>query len=190
MKVEVRVFATLRRYFPDLSVGEPQVVELPDGATVADLLASAGMILHLALTHRVEEKAYFQPLASRMVQSLRFVAHTESPLAEELPLPLPPAYRPVPATEVLSDATPEQDWHAYQGEAPISALQAFYLRELPYQGWHIEAYYPLPNRDPEVKVGIFVARQGKQRLVLALVPHGKEPVRAHLAWRFLPADES
>ncbi len=43
MKVEVRVFATLRRYFPDLSVGEPQVVELPDGATIADLLAALGI---------------------------------------------------------------------------------------------------------------------------------------------------
>jgi molybdopterin converting factor small subunit len=33
MKVEVRIFATLRRYVPELGVGEPKVLDLPEGTT-------------------------------------------------------------------------------------------------------------------------------------------------------------
>jgi len=33
MKVEVRVFATLRKYLPELGVGEPKIIELPEGTT-------------------------------------------------------------------------------------------------------------------------------------------------------------
>jgi len=36
--VQVRLFATLRRYFPDLQLGEPITVVLPDGATVGQLI--------------------------------------------------------------------------------------------------------------------------------------------------------
>ena len=156
------------------------------------LLAAAGMILHVALTHRVEEKGYFQPLASRMVQSLRFVSHTPGGGTTEEGVPLPPGYRPVAPQEVLPDATPEQGWSAYRGEAPIAALQAFYLRELPYHGWQMTAYYPFPNRDPAVTfAGFSVEREGRQGLV-ALVPHGADPVRAHVALRFAhpPLEES
>ena len=37
MKIEVRVFATLRKYLPKLGVGEAKPVELPEGATFEDL---------------------------------------------------------------------------------------------------------------------------------------------------------
>lgn len=37
MRVEVRVFATLRRYLPGLGVGEPKVVEVEEGTTFAGL---------------------------------------------------------------------------------------------------------------------------------------------------------
>ncbi|MGD1996409.1 MAG: MoaD/ThiS family protein [Anaerolineae bacterium] len=36
--VQVRLFATLRRYYPDLGIGEAMPIELPEGATVKDLL--------------------------------------------------------------------------------------------------------------------------------------------------------
>lgn len=39
MKVEVRVFATLRRYLPDLGIGEPKVMEVPEGTTLDDIRA-------------------------------------------------------------------------------------------------------------------------------------------------------
>jgi molybdopterin converting factor small subunit len=37
MKVEVRVFATLRQYMPGLGIGEPKIVEVPEGMTFAEL---------------------------------------------------------------------------------------------------------------------------------------------------------
>ncbi len=43
MKVEVRVFATLRRYFPGLGVGEPMSLELPEGTTARQLMERLGL---------------------------------------------------------------------------------------------------------------------------------------------------
>ena len=41
--VEVKLFATLRRQFPDLKVGEAMSVELPEDATVAQLMKELGL---------------------------------------------------------------------------------------------------------------------------------------------------
>lgn len=36
--VQAKLFATLRRHYPDLAIGETMAVELPDEATVGQLL--------------------------------------------------------------------------------------------------------------------------------------------------------
>ncbi len=36
--VQVKLFATLRRQFPDLDIGEAMAVEVPEGTTVGELL--------------------------------------------------------------------------------------------------------------------------------------------------------
>jgi len=41
--VYVRLFATLRRHFPDLKIGEAMPVELPDGTTVGQLIEHLGV---------------------------------------------------------------------------------------------------------------------------------------------------
>jgi len=38
MRVTVRIYATLCRYVPGVSAGTPVEIELPDGASVADLI--------------------------------------------------------------------------------------------------------------------------------------------------------
>jgi molybdopterin synthase sulfur carrier subunit len=38
MIVQVKLFATLRRHYPDLGTGEAMSVKLPDGATVGQLI--------------------------------------------------------------------------------------------------------------------------------------------------------
>jgi molybdopterin synthase sulfur carrier subunit len=38
IQVQTRVYATLRRFWPGLGLGEPLLVELPEGATVGQLL--------------------------------------------------------------------------------------------------------------------------------------------------------
>ena len=37
MRVEVRDFATLRRYLPDLGIGEARVMDVPDGTTLDEI---------------------------------------------------------------------------------------------------------------------------------------------------------
>ncbi len=150
------------------------------------LLAAGGIILHLMLTHRRDERDAFQAPASQMVRSLRFVARTEGVPATPWGVPLPPDYTPVAPQEVLADATPEQGWEAYQGAAPIAALQAFYLRELPQHGWQVETYYPYPNRSPEVRFAGFGVRREDEQATVALIPHGEKPTRAHVALRRPP----
>lgn len=43
MQAEVRVFATLRRYMPDLSIGEPRIVQVEPGTTLDQLRVSLGL---------------------------------------------------------------------------------------------------------------------------------------------------
>ncbi|HDQ71484.1 MAG TPA: MoaD/ThiS family protein [Chloroflexi bacterium] len=40
MEVHVKLFATLRRHYPEMEIGEAMPVELAEGATVDQLLAS------------------------------------------------------------------------------------------------------------------------------------------------------
>lgn len=147
------------------------------------LLAAGGIILHLMLTHDKEEQATFQSPVSRMVQSLRFVAHTEGVHTNEAGIPLPPHYAPAPVESVLADTTAEEGWEARTGQAPIAALQAFYLRELPQHGWEITAYYPFPNREASIRFASFLIQRDATRAIVALLPHDNNPVRAHLAIR-------
>jgi len=43
MQVEVTVFATLRKYLPDLPVGGSKYIEVDPGATLADLMQMLGL---------------------------------------------------------------------------------------------------------------------------------------------------
>jgi len=43
MRVEVRVFATLRRYLPELGIGEPKIMDVPDGTTFDQLREMLGL---------------------------------------------------------------------------------------------------------------------------------------------------
>ena len=41
--VHAKLFATLRRHYPHLGIGEPMPVDLPAGATVDDLIERLGL---------------------------------------------------------------------------------------------------------------------------------------------------
>ena len=43
IKVEVRLYATLRKYNPQASTGDPLTLQMPEGARLADLLARVGV---------------------------------------------------------------------------------------------------------------------------------------------------
>ncbi|MFO7943753.1 MAG: MoaD/ThiS family protein [Anaerolineales bacterium] len=41
--VEVRVFATLRRYLAELDIGEPKLLEVPQGTTLGEIREQLGL---------------------------------------------------------------------------------------------------------------------------------------------------
>lgn len=43
LSIEVRVFASLRRYLPELDIGEPKVLEVPEGMTLAEIQHQLGL---------------------------------------------------------------------------------------------------------------------------------------------------
>lgn len=43
MKVDVRVFATLRRYLPKLAIGEPLTLDVPEGITLDEIREQVGL---------------------------------------------------------------------------------------------------------------------------------------------------
>lgn len=43
MKVEIRVFATLRRYLPELGIGEARIMEIEPGTSMGDIQEAIGL---------------------------------------------------------------------------------------------------------------------------------------------------
>ncbi|MFO8037084.1 MAG: MoaD/ThiS family protein [Anaerolineales bacterium] len=43
MRIELRVFATLRRYLPELGIGEPKVLDIPEGTTLGEIQHQLGL---------------------------------------------------------------------------------------------------------------------------------------------------
>ena len=43
MRIEVRVFATLRRYLPELGIGEAKVMEIAEGTTLDEIRGVLGL---------------------------------------------------------------------------------------------------------------------------------------------------
>jgi len=63
MIVQVKLFATLRKYHPAGESNDPAPIELPDGATVADLLARLGIPpTHAGMVISRDEKLALQAL--------------------------------------------------------------------------------------------------------------------------------
>lgn len=43
IEVEVRLYATLRRYSPQAEIGKPLILQVPEGTRLADLLTRLGL---------------------------------------------------------------------------------------------------------------------------------------------------
>ncbi len=71
MQVEVRLYATLRRYLPDLKAGQGFSLNLPEGTTVADALAALGVPVDDAKQAFVNDQAVAWDFVLREGDSLR-----------------------------------------------------------------------------------------------------------------------
>ncbi|NPA92718.1 MAG: hypothetical protein GXO56_03455 [Chloroflexi bacterium] len=134
------------------------------------LLAAGGVILHLMVTHRKDDRALFQEPASKMVKSLRFVERVEGVKLSPRGLPLPADYQPASPTEVVEGVDDPAQWEAFTGKAPIAALQVFYLREAPLHGWKIAEYYPYPNPYTPAPMARLRLEKDDQTAAVGLIP--------------------
>ncbi len=126
-------------------------------------------VLQFMATHPKEAREQFEPIATRLIASLRFPNRIAGIQISPEGLPLPPGYEPVDPQSILSDITDPQQWRAYAGEAEVGALQAFYLRELPIHHWDMEEYVPFPG-STDLGFARLQLRRGNLRLTLGMMP--------------------
>lgn len=112
----------------------------------AGILVRDKVILHFMVSHPRDERAVFEPQATKIIASLRFLKQIEGLDANTEGLPLPPNYIPVDPTTHIHDLSGRDNWKAYEGNSALNALQNFYYRELPHHGWEIREFIPYPNQ--------------------------------------------
>jgi len=139
------------------------------------ILARDTIILHLMVSHPKTARADFEPRATKVISSLRFLSKVEGLAATAEALPLPPNYAAVDPASLVPDA--QGNWQAYSGASDLGALQAFYYRELPNYGWEISEFIPFPN---QVEIDFARLRIHKDGLTatLGILPTGdaKKPL--------------
>ncbi len=134
------------------------------------LLAAGGVILHLMVTHRKDDRMLFQEPASKMVKSLRFAERVEGVKLSPRGLPLPENCQPASPAEVIEGVDDPTQWEAFTCKAPIAALQVFCLREAPLHGWEITEYYPYPNPYTPAPMARLRLEKNDQIAAVGLIP--------------------
>jgi hypothetical protein len=133
------------------------------------ILAYEVILLHFMVSHPKEERQRFEPLVTQAIRSLRFLERTDPIPLDEAGIPLPGGYTPADPTAYLTDVAASPHWQAYDGQASIGALQAFYHRELPVYGWEIDEFTPFPNQTGLTFARLHITR-GAQKAALGLLP--------------------
>jgi hypothetical protein len=139
------------------------------------ILAYDLIVLHLMVTHPLEDRDWFEPAATRIISSLQFFDKASGVQTDERGLPLPPGFVSIPPTSVLTDIRDSENWRAYSAglmQGNVSALQAFYLRELPNYGWKIGEYIPFPGQSELGFARLQLERSG-QPATLGILPFGE-----------------
>jgi hypothetical protein len=131
-------------------------------------------ILHFMVSHWMTERPTFEPIVTEIIRSLRFIPEIQSVQLTEEGIPIPPGYETTDPQTILTDLLDHTGWQAYQGAISISALQAFYWRELQNQGFNMEEYIPYPS---ETRLGFarFRFTKGQRSFNLGILPVGPEP---------------
>lgn len=143
----------------------------------AGILMRDFIVLKFAVVHLKEDRSWFEPLATQVISSLRFLNRVYGVLVTKEGLPLPPGYTPTEPTLVINDISDLNKWRAYDGTNGVDALQAFYLRELPIHDWAVEEYAPFPS---DAGLGFARLRLSKhqQKATLGLLPFSQEAITA------------
>ncbi|MEN8171369.1 MAG: hypothetical protein ABFS03_00665 [Chloroflexota bacterium] len=147
------------------------------------ILARDTVILHLMVSHPREERDDFEPLATQIIASLRFVDRIDNLAATAEGIPLPPGYSPVDPASIIPDAQDGNNWSAYDGKSGIGALQAFFYRELPHYGWDIQEFIPYPNH-VDIHFGRLRIHKDDLTATLGIIPNGEKEKLGELVIKF------
>jgi hypothetical protein len=127
-------------------------------------------VLHFMVTHPKEIRDQFQPIATKVISSLRFPNRILGIKTNREGIPVPPGYKAVAPESVLTDIADPANWRAYSGQAGIGALQAFYLREGPIHNWEMEEYVPFPS-SAELGFARLQLRRREIKITLGMMPY-------------------
>ncbi|MBN2550113.1 MAG: hypothetical protein JXB15_13195 [Anaerolineales bacterium] len=137
-------------------------------------------VLHFVVLHIREERAEFEPQATQIISSLRFLPNVSGVLVTDEGLPLPPGYIPANPQDIVDSITNPDQWLAYDGQSSAGALQAFYWREAPHYGWQITEYVPFPS-PAELGFARFSMAKGNRTLTLGIMPYQDQDTKETLA---------
>jgi len=149
----------------------------------AGILARDTTILHFMVSHPRDERASFEPQATQIIASLRFLERIEGLETNVDHLPVPPQYISVAPHTLVPDALDDGSWHAYEGTAEIGALQAFYYRELPQHGWEIGEFIPYPNQ-VDIDFARLRIRKDDRVATLGILPFGTRKPTGKIVVKF------
>ncbi|MEA3351225.1 MAG: hypothetical protein U9Q82_11430 [Chloroflexota bacterium] len=149
----------------------------------AGILARGTTLLHFMVLHHKEERDRFEPLATQIISSLRFIEHADDIATNQAGLPLPPNYTPIDPNKALPDITDPEYWQAYDGNSGIGALQTFYLREARVHGWEITEYVPFPSESELDFARLKLQKEGRTA-TLGILPSDEEIPTAKIAIKY------
>jgi len=126
-------------------------------------------VIHFMVTHPKEVREQFEPVATKLISSLRFPDRILGIKVSREGVPLPPGYTAVDPKSILPDISDPKQWRAYSGVDGIGALQAFYLREIPIHNWDIAEYVPFPGSS-DLGFARFQLRRDNKQITLGIMP--------------------
>jgi len=153
------------------------------------ILENGMLVLSFLALHWKENRGEIEPIISSLISSLTYLDGVEGVKVDQRGIPLPnPTLSSDPLT-IVPDIQDPDNWQAYQTEFSTGALQAFYLRELPRQGWKILRYIPFPNHSSYPFARIIIEK-GTRGISLGLLPDTSNPQAGSIVLRETPPQET
>jgi len=108
------------------------------------MLSYGFILMQLMVAHPIEDRQWFEPIATEMIKSLKFPRKMEGIQENNEGIPLPPDYHATDPAAIIPDIQ-SGHWAGYEGESSAGCLQAFYVREMLARGWLLEELTPYPG---------------------------------------------
>jgi len=141
------------------------------------ILAYDFVVLHFMVSHPKIVRSYFEPLATNLISSLTFTAPNVALDTSPEGIPVPPGYLSIDPKTIIEDIDDASKWRAYDGNASIGALQSFFVRTLPSNGWEILEYVPFTSLS-DLGFARYKIKKGTYEVMLGIMPASVDDVES------------